>query len=201
MKADTRIGVSGLILAGGAARRMGGVDKGLQPLAGRALVDRVIERFRGQVEHLYINPAANQAHYRGYGFPLVEDVFRGEGAQRAGPLAGLHAGLAACADPLLATVPCDAPFLPADLVARLREALDAAGAHAAVVRTAHRLQSVFLLARRELGPELARFLEAGGRKVEDWLATVQAVQVRFEDEAAFANLNTLEELERMGKGA
>ena len=112
----------------------------------------------------------------------------------AGPLAGLHTGLLACETPLLVTAPCDSPFLPGDLVARLRTALEAAGADLAVAKTGDRSHPVFSLVRREVLDGLTAFLEAGGRKIDAWYAALKVAEVPFEDEQAFANINTLDEL-------
>ena len=121
----------------------------------------------------------------------------------AGPLAGLHAALSAAAHPLVATAPCDSPFLPADLVFRLFSALTAANADLAVARTFDQPHPVFCLCRRAVLPHLSEFLAAGGRRFESWYATLKAVEVAFDDEAeAFENINTREESGalRVGKG-
>lgn len=183
--------ITGIVLAGGRGRRMGGADKGLLPLKGRPLVAHVAERLAPQVGSLLINANRNRDDYARLGWPVIEDLLPGQ----AGPLAGLQAGLAACATPWLAAVPCDAPRLPADLVPRLAAALaQRPGALAAAPFADGRLQSAFLLCRRECLPPLAGFLAAGGRKLEDWLRSVAVVEVPFADGAAFANLNTPEEL-------
>lgn len=126
---------------------------------------------------------------------MIGDVVAGY----AGPLAGLHAALTHAARPLLATVPCDSPFLPADLVARLAAGLDAAGATIAVARTGSRLHPVFCLCRRELLPGLADYLARGERRFETWFRAQRAVEVDFDDEAeAFVNINTVDELDALG---
>ena len=104
--------VTGLILAGGLGRRMGGRDKGLQPFRGRPMAAWAIERLAPQVDTLLVNANQNPASYAAFGYPVVPDRIAGF----AGPLAGLHAGLSACETPLLVTAPCDSPFLPEDLV-------------------------------------------------------------------------------------
>jgi molybdopterin-guanine dinucleotide biosynthesis protein A len=188
--------VSGVILAGGRARRMGGGEKGLQPLRGRPLIEWVIERFSPQVGELFIS--TNGDAYRRYGLPVLQDDIKEEDGARAGPLAGIAAALGAAVHPLVATVPCDAPLLPADLVARLRAALLAESADVAVASVGGRAQPVFVLARRETLPYLAAYLKASGRKADAWYAPLKAVQVRFDDQpAAFANANTPEELRGM----
>jgi molybdopterin-guanine dinucleotide biosynthesis protein A len=184
-------GVSGIVLAGGLGRRMGGVDKGLQPLRGKPLVQWAIERLAPQVDELLINCNQNLDAYARFGYRLVPDEVGGF----AGPLAGLHAGLKAASHPLIVTVPCDSPFLPHDLVRRLREHIGER--QLAVAKTGGRPQPVFSLATKEVLANLERFLAGGGRKVDSWYAGLQAVEVSFDDEAdAFLNINTLEELGR-----
>ncbi|HET9701433.1 MAG TPA: molybdenum cofactor guanylyltransferase MobA [Burkholderiales bacterium] len=183
--------ITGVILAGGQGRRMGGVDKGLQLLQGRPMVAWVLERLAPQVDEVLINANQNLDHYGALGCRVIPDQIGGF----AGPLAGLHRGLTEASHPLVATVPCDSPFLPADLVARLRAALDGCGADLAVARTFEQSHPVFCLCRRGLLPHLDQFLRAGGRKIDAWYASLKVVEVRFDDEAeAFSNINTPEEL-------
>jgi len=189
--------VTGLILAGGLARRMGGGDKGLRPFRGLPLIAHAIARLRDQVDTLIINANQNLEAYRALGYPVIADAVSASVEAYAGPLAGVHAGLSACATPLLVTVPCDSPMLPLDLVARLREALVAAGAELAVARSASGLQSVCSLYRRGVVDRLTTHLERGGRKVDGWHAELNVVRVDFADEAAFVNINTLAELEEL----
>lgn len=184
--------ITGLILAGGLGRRMGGCDKGMLPLCGRPLLAHVLERFAPQVANILVNTNAPAADYTRFGHPLVTDVIPGH----AGPLAGLHAGLSVCTTPLLATVPCDAPQLPGDLVARLYAALTDGAARVAVAVAAGRRQPTFMLCRREVRNDLDAYLAGGGRIFGAWLADMGALEASFDDAAAFANINTPEELAR-----
>ena len=185
--------ITGLILAGGLGRRMGGRDKGLQPFRGKPMAAWAIERLAPQVDVLLINANQNLEAYAAFGYPVIPDRIAGF----AGPLAGLHAGLLACETPLLVTTPCDSPFLPEDLVARLCDALEAAGADLAVAKTGEQPHPVFSLVRREVLDGLTAFLETGGRKVDAWYAALKVAEVPFPDERAFANINTLEELNEL----
>ncbi len=187
------IKITGLILAGGLARRMGGGDKGLRPFRGKPLVAHVLERLAPQVDRLIINANQNFDAYAAFGHPVIADAVAGF----AGPLAGLHAGFSACATPLLVSAPCDSPFLPLDLVARLQAGLIESGAQLAVAQSGGRAQLVFALCRRELRDSLTAFLDGGGHRVDTWYSTLDVVEVAFDDEAAFANINTLEELARL----
>jgi molybdopterin-guanine dinucleotide biosynthesis protein A len=183
--------VTGLILAGGQGRRMGGVDKGLQVLRGKPMVAWVLERLKPQVTEVIINANQNQAEYGQLGCRVVGDEIGGF----AGPLAGLHAGLKANVHPFLVTVPCDSPFLPLDLVRRLHAALVANHADLAVARTGDQPHPVFSLVRESLAGHLAQFLAGGGRKIDAWYASLKVVEVPFDDEPdAFSNINTPEEL-------
>ena len=188
---DWAEGVTGVILAGGLGRRMGGVDKGLQTLDGRPMVAWVVERLRPQVSELIINANQNAERYAALGHAVVADRIPGF----AGPLAGLHAGLSLAKHDLVATAPCDSPFLPADLVERLRGALDSQGADLAVAKTFEQAHPVFCLCRRALLPDLTDFLAGGGRKIDLWYSRLASIEVSFDDQAeAFSNINTADEL-------
>jgi molybdopterin-guanine dinucleotide biosynthesis protein A len=185
--------ITGVILAGGLARRMGGTDKGLQTLRGQPMVQWVIERLRPQVDELLINANQNHEIYTAFGHRVVPDQI----PDFAGPLAGLHAALSTAAHPLVATAPCDSPFLPGDLVSRLSSALSGANADLAVARTLDQAHPVFCLCKREVLPHLTAFLASGGRRIDRWYSSLKVVEVPFDDEAAaFENLNTREELLR-----
>jgi molybdenum cofactor guanylyltransferase len=184
--------ITGLILAGGQGRRMGGVDKGLQVLRDRPMIEWVIERLRPQVSEIVINANQNLDAYRAYGHRVVADAVGGF----AGPLAGLHAGLCAATTDALVTVPCDSPFLPLDLVKRLNAARAAENADIAVAKTFDQAHPVFSLVRTSVRAHLEDFLNAGGRKIDTWYATLRVVEVAFDDEAdAFSNINTRAELQ------
>ena len=183
--------ITGLVLAGGLGRRMGGVDKGLSLLDGEPLVEHIIRRLAPQVGRLIINANQNHDIYAGFGYPVVGDRIEGH----AGPLAGLEAGLAACTTPYLLTVPCDSPLLPADLVSRLAACLTAHKASIAVARTGEQLHPVFSLIRSDEMPELQAFINAGGRRMEAWLRRLCWAPCPFDDcPEAFANINTPDEL-------
>jgi molybdopterin-guanine dinucleotide biosynthesis protein A len=183
--------ITGVVLAGGLGRRMGGVDKGLRELRGRPLAAWVVERFAPQVDELLINANQNTDAYARFGYSVIADAIGGY----AGPLAGLHAGLVAAHHPLVATVPCDSPFLPPDLVVRLLAAIEKHGARLAVAKTGQQAHPVFCLCRRDVRPHLEKFLANGGRRIDAWYATLAVVEVAFDDNpAAFSNINSLEEL-------
>ena len=185
--------ITGVLLAGGQGSRMGGVDKGLVELHGRPMAEHVLERLAPQVNEVLINANQNAERYAAFGHEVFPDQIGGF----AGPLAGLHAALSRASHPLVVTAPCDSPFLPEDLVARLKAGLDAASADLAVARTFDQAHPVFCLCRREVLPHLAAFLESGGRKIDRWYATLKVVEVNFDDEeAAFRNINTREDLNR-----
>lgn len=186
--------VSGLILAGGRGTRMDGVDKGLQPFRGSTLVGHVLARLAPQVATVAINANRNPEAYALLGAPVVPDELAGY----AGPLAGLQAGLRHCPTELLATAPCDSPFLPDDLVRQLHAALVAQDADVAIAVTLegqHRqLHPVFSLVKKSALPQLEAYLAGGGRRMEGWPGDLKVAEVPFDDAAAFRNLNTLAEL-------
>ena len=190
------IEITGIVLAGGQGSRMGGVDKGLAPFRGKALVAHVIERLAPQVDELLVNANRNPEAYAAFGHRVIADEIPGF----AGPLAGFERGLAHARGALVATVPCDSPFVPPDLVARLRAALEAQGADIAVAKTGDQPHPVFCLMRRSVHPSLAGFLASGQRKIDKWYAALRVTEVAFDDEAeAFANINTRDELAGLEK--
>ncbi|MEP7328798.1 MAG: molybdenum cofactor guanylyltransferase MobA [Betaproteobacteria bacterium] len=186
-----RDAITGIVLAGGMGRRMGGVDKGLVPLEGRPMVAHVLARLVPQVGRVIINANQNLERYAALGHLVCPDAIGGF----AGPLAGLHAGLTQASTPCVITVPCDSPFLPLDLVTRLADGMARHDAQIAVAKTFAQPHPVFALVRRAVLPHLAQFLGAGGRKIDAWYATLALIEVAFDDEAdAFRNINTAEEL-------
>ncbi len=192
----TRQPITGVILAGGQGRRMGSVDKGLKPLRGKPMVQWVLERFAPQVDEVLINANQNIEQYQLLNRKVVPDEIDGF----AGPLAGLHRGLSVATHDLIATVPCDSPFLPLDLIARLYDTLNQQQADLAVARTGDQPHPVFCLCRKSVLPGLTAFLQSGGRKIDAWYAALKVVEVRFDDETdAFSNINTLSELEAFEK--
>ena len=183
--------VTGVVLAGGQGSRMGGVDKGLQPFRGRPMVAHAVERLAAQVDELLINANRNPEAYAQFGHRVIADEIAGF----AGPLAGFERGLAHAKGDLVVTVPCDSPFLPADLVARLRAGLESSEADLAVAKTGNQAHPVFSLMRRDVLPSLQQFLSSGQRKIDRWYAELKVVEVAFDDEPdAFLNINTREEL-------
>jgi len=182
--------VFGVVLAGGLGRRMGGADKGLLPWQGHPLAQSIAARLAAQVGSVAINANRNGEAYAAFGYPLLPDRL----PDYPGPLAGFHAALSASPLPLVMLVPCDSPDFPEDLVARLRAALQDNDAEVAVARAGERRHSVFCLCRRELAEDLAAFLAAGERKVGLWQDSHRLVQVVFDNELAFRNCNTREDL-------
>lgn len=190
--------VTGVILAGGMGRRMGGVDKGLLEWRGRPIIEWIIEALRPQVAGLLINANRNTERYAGYGYPVVSDSL----PNHQGPLAGFAAVLAAAPTEWVATVPCDGPRLPGDLVARLGDGLRREQAEIAVAHDGERLQPVYALMPHRLLPDLEDFLAGGERKIDRWYAHHRMAAVDFSDCAScFANLNTPRDRERLeGRG-
>ena len=187
--------ITGLVLAGGRGSRMGNVDKGLQLLDGETMTAHVLRRLAPQVAQLAINANRNLDAYAGFGVPVWPDDLAGF----EGPLAGLETGLRRCATELLLTVPCDSPFVPLDLAARLHTALTEQAADLALAETLEdgrvQPQPVFALVRRAALPELSAYLAGGGRRMDGWYGAIRVARVRFDDSAAFRNINTLQELQ------
>ncbi|MEP7296748.1 MAG: molybdenum cofactor guanylyltransferase MobA [Burkholderiales bacterium] len=189
--------ITGLILAGGRGSRMGGVDKGLQNHGGIALALHALLRLGPQVGQVMINANRNLGAYESFGVPVWPDGV----ADYPGPLAGFLAGLEHCETPYLVTVPCDSPLFPTDLVQRLATALVEHDADIAMAATTEdgtlQVQPVFCLMKAGLIESLVRFTQSGQRKIDKWTAQHRCVEVAFDDAHAFANANTIDELQRL----
>lgn len=189
--------ITGLILAGGRGTRMGTVDKGLQMFRGAPMALHVLMRLSPQVGYVMINANQNIAPYEGFGVPVWQDEMQGF----AGPLAGLQTGMVHCDTDYLVTAPCDSPFLPADLVERLAAGLEEKNADLAVAVTGagdtRQAHPVFCLAKASLLPHLTLYLQEGGRKFDKWYASLNVAEVHFDEEDAFRNINTREELHQL----
>lgn len=186
--------ITGIILAGGRARRMGGVDKGLVALCGRTMIEYVLDRIAGQVGALIINANRNVDTYAALpghqDVPVVPD----RDDTYAGPLAGMSSGLHAARTPWCVTVPCDAPLMGLDVVKRLYRALQSHGADIAVAHDGERAHPVVTLLSADLASSIDAFLEAGGRKIDRWLDLHNWVHADFSDAPEyFINVNTEEE--------
>ncbi|WP_395025358.1 molybdenum cofactor guanylyltransferase MobA [Comamonas odontotermitis] len=203
--------ITGLVLSGGQGSRMGGVDKGLQLLAGRPLAEWAAERLAAQTGQVLVNANRYLQAYAALGHTVIADLAPAASpAANAlaepypGPLAGFAAGLDACRTPWLLTVACDTPFFPADLAAELAQAAvrDQVLVAMACTRSpdGHRLpQPTFCLLHASLAASVRSFVDSGGRKVRQWAAQHPMVMVEFNDTAAFYNANTLQELETLAR--
>jgi len=198
--------ITGIILAGGRANRMGGVDKGLQNFNGIALALHALMRLSPQVSEVMINANRNLSAYESFGASVWPDA----SADFAGPLSGFLVGLERCETPYLLTVPCDTPRFPLDLANRLAATLEANNAEIAMAagfetdehgNKTIRTQPVFCLLRCELLESLVQFTHNGGRKIDAWTAQHTTTVVNFDlptdDVYAFANANSLQELVKL----
>jgi len=196
MPPDTDI--CGVLLAGGQSRRMGGGDKCLMTLGGKTLLQHLIDAARPQVGPMVLNTNSDQGLFAGYRLPVAADVVDGH----AGPLAGVLTGLewAAKSAPecqWVASFACDAPFVPADLVARLKLAVEAEGAAMACAASGGRHHPVFALWPVRLAADLRDAVEREGlRKVDDWTDRYAQTRVEFPTDAydPFFNINRPEDL-------
>lgn len=183
--------ITGVVLAGGLARRMNRQDKGLVRYRGQPLVRYALNALAPMANPLIINANRNQATYAAFGYPVIAD----ETDEFAGPLAGILATLKACPAGILVVVPCDCPLLQSVHLQKLIAALLSSDSEIAVAFDGQRLQPVVFSMKTELSNSLATYLASGQRKISDWLAQHQVTRVDFSDEATiFLNINTLEEL-------
>lgn len=181
--------VTSVILAGGLGKRIGG-DKGLQILHGKPLICWVLEAVKQESHEILINANGNSAAYSTFGYALIADQL----PNWPGPLAGLHAALLVAKCNYVMCIPCDVPFLPADIISRLQFTLTQAGSEAAVASVSGRRQPAIALYQKSVLPKLIAYMAAGGRKVNDWLDCLQVSEVVFDNAAEFDNINTQEDL-------
>lgn len=178
--------INGIILAGGAGRRMNGKDKGLVQWQGKALIDHVIEYLLPQVSHLTINANRNMTAYQARGFPVIRDNAK----SLLGPLAGIEVGLASMDTEWLAVAPCDSPLFPMDYVQRLYDFSQHNKLALSWVRQGGQDHPLFCLIHRELREALHEFLhQEQGRKVIEFFIRHGSALEFSEKQPQFANFN------------
>jgi len=189
--ADAAARITGVVLAGGRARRMGGEDKGLLDYHGRPLVAYALDALRPVAGTILVSANRNAEAYARFGHPVIAD----SAGAYDGPLAGLLSAMRAAKTDYVMTVPCDSPLVDGALLGRLYARLVEEGAEICAAHDGGRLHPVFLVAQRRLAADLADYLESGQRKVETWLKSRRLVLADFSDHPeCFANVNTPEEL-------
>lgn len=186
--------VTAVILAGGKGRRMDGRDKGLVELANRPLIEYVIDAIKPQVETIILNANRNLEQYSRYGYPVVSDTL----LDYQGPLAGFISAMNSATTSHIATLPCDGPFVPGDLVERLISSLADNSAEIAVAHDGERMQPVYSLIPVTLSDSLDAFLESGERKIDLWYSRHRVALADFSDcPETFRNINTAEQRDRL----
>lgn len=188
--------ISSIILSGGRATRMGGVDKGLVQLQQKPLIQHVIDRIRPQVDGIIINANREIEQYLTLGYPVLQDEVSQDGSPDfIGPLAGMRLGLKHAQHDYLLTAPCDSPLLPLDLAPRMLASLLKNNTDIAVATSDGDTHPVFCLCKKSVLKSLEDYLVNGGRKVSTWQKSQKYIKVDFSDcSDAFVNLNTLEDL-------
>ncbi|MGV0980885.1 MAG: molybdenum cofactor guanylyltransferase MobA [Polynucleobacter sp.] len=192
--------ITGLILAGGRAQRMGGIDKGLISFHGKPLIESAIDRLQPQVGTILINANRSITKYSHYGYPVLMD----ETPDFSGPLAGFSVGLKHCKTPYLLTSPCDSPLLPNDLAEKMGTELEKNNLELVFASSKENdgkiwSQPVFCLMKSSLKDSLDVFLCKGDLKIDRWFKELRSGTVVFENPQVFANVNTPEELAALEK--
>jgi molybdopterin-guanine dinucleotide biosynthesis protein A len=182
--------ISGVIIAGGKASRMGGINKAFLPLAGKPMIQYVIDALRPQVAELLINANHDLDTYRGLGLPVIPDL----STDYQGPLAGILAALTAASREWVQIAPCDGPLLPTDLALRLHQQAERTEALLCIPHDGNRLQPLFGLFHRSLASAIQQFLDRGDRKLLLWLESQSVAVADFSDQPeSFININTPQE--------
>ena len=183
--------VTGVILAGGKASRMGGQDKGLLELKGKPLWQHVAHALRPQVDKLIVSANRNLEVYRASGLPVIQDCI----ADYPGPLAGMLSVMQQSDSDWFLFSPCDTPFIPDNLAERLSS--ESEGYPALWVHDGERDHPTIALIHRKIVPELQHYIDQGERRVMVFLKSLGGRSVDFsESQQAFSNVNTPEDLAR-----
>ena len=185
--------VSGVVLAGGLARRMQMQDKGLLIFRDRPLVSYPLAAISPLVDDLMISANRNSELYSQFGYPVIAD----HSDSFDGPLAGILAAMQAAKNPLLLVSPCDSPLVQTQDFQRLLAGLSAE-IDIAVAYDGERLHPVFLALKTGLQTDLFAYLRRGERKLESWLRALRLAKIDFSDRPQiFANINTPAELKTL----
>jgi molybdopterin-guanine dinucleotide biosynthesis protein A len=188
---DSQLKITGVILAGGMARRMNNQDKGLVLYNGQPLVSYAIKAISPVVSRLLINANRNQTSYQQFGCPVIAD----QTSSFDGPLAGVLSAMLVTEDEILVVMPCDSPLIKTAQLEKLLSTLLETEAEIAVAFDGERLHPVVLALKTALKNSLAHYLASGERKITRWLEQQDTVKVDFSAEAeVFLNVNTLNEL-------
>ncbi len=188
--------VTGVILAGGLARRMNRQDKGLIKFRGEPLISYAISAISPLVESVIINANRNHERYQKFGCKVISD----QTETFDGPLAGIYTAMTACQTEVLLVMPCDSPLIKTDHLEQILQAKEDAKADVAVAFDGQRLHPVFLALSVNLKDSLNEYLVGGERKIDKWLAQHHMVKADFSaSPEIFANINTLEELSDLEK--
>jgi len=178
--------LSGIILAGGLGRRVGGADKGLLPFAHHTRVEAAIACLAAQVDDITLSANRNLERYRALGWPVTSDTLQ----DFQGPLAGILACLPGCQHQVAVIVPCDCPQLPTDLAEKLAAELTDPSLQAAYAFDGQREQYLFAAIRTDAVESLQHYLDGGDRSVRGWYQRIGSVRVDFSGQnALFQNLN------------
>ncbi len=187
--------VSGVILAGGLARRMQQQDKGLVLFNGKPMIQHTIQAIEPVVDELFVNANRNISDYESFAYPVISDASN----DFAGPLAGVYAALNQCQHSVLLVVPCDSPFIDAASLQCLIEQREEQDADIAVAFDGERIHPVFMAIKTSLKDSLQAYLASGERKIDRWFDQHNWIKVDLSASPdIFLNINTLEQLAELG---
>jgi molybdopterin-guanine dinucleotide biosynthesis protein A len=182
--------ISCIILAGGRGKRFDNQDKGLIKLNNKPLIEHVIERIQPQVDDIVISANRNIETYNKYSSFVTKD----SDDNYCGPLAGIASSIPLCNHEWALIVPCDMPVLPENLVDQMQKNIG--NKNLCIAETNERLQLVILM-HTSLLPDIQLTLDLEQYKLMDWISSQNHIAVHFEDDTAFNNINTLEQLSRL----
>lgn len=183
--------ITGIILAGGQSRRMGNGDKAFALLDGRPLLEYTIENLSAQTDDIIISANRNLDRYSAYGLKVIPDCI----GDHEGPLAGIYSAALACKTDYMLVIPCDSPFIPANLAQRMMDSLLKHDANVCIAHDGQRAHPVFMLLHRDIALSIRDYIEAGNRKTLDWVIRQNHILADFSDQpGALMNINTQQDL-------
>jgi len=184
--------ITGMVLAGGLARRFNAEDKGLITLRGKPLVSYALDVLSRVTDPVVINANRNQSVYAKLGYPVIADLDQ----SFSGPLAGVLSVMRQADTEFVLSVPCDCPLMKEWVLRKMIDSQHEQQADCCIPFDGERVHPVFLLIRTDLQDDLAAYLQSGERKIDRWLEQHQLVKADCSDDPdSFLNVNTPEQLD------
>jgi len=191
----TKMDITAVILAGGKASRMEGLDKGLVKLANKALIEYVINTIQQHVDQILISANRNIDQYQQFGFPVISD----DKNEYNGPLSGICEALKRCNSKYLLVLPCDCPFIEVDIIEKLYKSAEKNNSDVVLIHDGQFLQPLFSLISKNALPSLEECIAAKNFKVKQWMTEQKHSIIKDNRTMMFFNINNKNDLESAEK--